>query len=60
MPEVVPVDLEATVVKSVYELVGDGIFHVLLVEEPILAEEHTVVGAESARMSLRTRMTLYR
>ena len=52
MTQVSPVDLEAAVVIQVQHLVHDGVLHMLLVHEPILAQYHR---ADFVAESTRTR-----
>lgn len=60
MPQVHPIDVEAAVVKGVYELMRESIFHVLLTKVTVLAEEDTVIGREASRCRLGARVALYR
>ena len=47
MPQILVLNVEPTMIEGMYELVSEGIFQMLLAEEPILAEEYSVVGRES-------------
>lgn len=60
VPEVAPVDLKAAVVERVDHLVGECVLHVLLVHEPVLAHEDTVLWRETTDTRLVTRVALHR
>lgn len=47
MSQVIPFDIESTMIKRMDHLVDERILHVFLVEEPILAKHDAVVGRES-------------
>ena len=56
MPEIGPVDSKLAVIIEVYELVCECMFHMLLVDEVALAQEHgTKIRRESASSALVAR-----
>ena len=58
MPEIIPINLEPTVVKGVNELVRHCILHPFLVVYPILTHEDTILRRKSARGGDGAWMTL--
>jgi hypothetical protein len=58
MPQIIPIDLKPTMIKSMYQLMSHRIFHPLLIVHSILTQQNSILRRESSRGRDGTRMTL--